>query len=201
MGGEPGGCGIHETEGWPPPPAKFGSIKTPRGVPGPVGDAGRRQRQQPTWKVLLLQSSAYKGPGGLHKPGALPTASGLLVEGEEIDPSGVKVGMLSPQFSGWPGRNFLGMIHSRKTEFKKEHYRDFPSGPVVVVGGGLVAKSYPILCDPWSGPPGSPVHGASQARTLEWVALSFSRGSFQPRDRTLASCIAGRFFTDCSVGM
>ena len=69
------------------PPAKFGSIKTPRGVPGPVGDAGRRQRQQPTWKVLLLQSSAYKGPGGLHKPGALPTASGLLVEGEEIDPS------------------------------------------------------------------------------------------------------------------
>ena len=153
------------------PPAKFGSIKTPRGVPGPVGDAGRRQRQQPTWKVLLLQSSAYKGPGGLHKPGALPTASGLLVEGEEIDPSGVKVGMLSPQFSGWPGRNFLGMIHSRKTEFKKEHYRDFPSGPVVVVGGGLVAKSYPILCDPWSSPPGSLSMGLP--RQEHWSGLLF----------------------------
>ena len=34
-----------------------------------------------------------------------------------------------------------------------------------------------------------------QARILEWVAISFSRGSSQPRDQTLVSCIAGRFFT------
>ena len=32
--------------------------------------------------------------------------------------------------------------------------------------------------------PGSSVHEISQARTLEWVAISFSRGSFQPRDGT-----------------
>ena len=43
--------------------------------------------------------------------------------------------------------------------------------------------------------PGSSVHGISQARILEWVAISFSRGSSQPRDRTRVSCIAGRFFT------
>ena len=35
-----------------------------------------------------------------------------------------------------------------------------------------------------------------QAGILEWVAISFSRGSSQPRDWTQLSCIAGRFFTD-----
>ena len=39
------------------------------------------------------------------------------------------------------------------------------------------------------------VHGILQARILEWVAFPFSRGSSQPRDRTLVSCIASRFFT------
>ena len=34
-----------------------------------------------------------------------------------------------------------------------------------------------------------------QARILEWVAVPFSRGSSQPRDRTQVSCIAGGFFT------
>ena len=44
----------------------------------------------------------------------------------------------------------------------------------------------------------SSVHGIFQARILEWVAISFSRGSFQPRDRTYISyisCVVGRFFT------
>ena len=37
------------------------------------------------------------------------------------------------------------------------------------------AKSLPTLCDPIDGsPPGSPVPGILQARTLEWVAISFS---------------------------
>ena len=42
--------------------------------------------------------------------------------------------------------------------------------------------------------PGSSVHGIFQARVLEWVAISFSRGSPRPRDQTQVSCIAGRFF-------
>ena len=45
-------------------------------------------------------------------------------------------------------------------------------------GGGGAAKSLqscPTLCDPIDGsPPGSPVPGILQARTLEWVAISFS---------------------------
>ena len=43
--------------------------------------------------------------------------------------------------------------------------------------------------------PGSTIHGIFQARVLEWVAISFSRGSSWPRDRTQISCIAGRCLT------
>ena len=44
-------------------------------------------------------------------------------------------------------------------------------------------------------PPGSSVHGILQARILEWVAISSSRGSSQPEDQTQVSCIAGKLFT------
>ena len=44
--------------------------------------------------------------------------------------------------------------------------------------------------------PGSSVHGISQARILEWVAIPFSRGSSRPRDRTRISCI-GRWILYC----
>ena len=44
-------------------------------------------------------------------------------------------------------------------------------------------------------PPGSSVHGISQARILEWAAIPFSRGLSQPRDWTHVSCLAGAFFT------
>ena len=46
------------------------------------------------------------------------------------------------------------------------------------------------LCDPTDcSLPGSSLHGILQARVLEWVAISFSRGSSWPRDRTQVSCI------------
>ena len=52
------------------------------------------------------------------------------------------------------------------------------------------------LCDLMDcSPPGSSVHGISQARIPEWVAIPSSRGSSPPRDQTRISCIAGRFFT------
>ena len=45
-------------------------------------------------------------------------------------------------------------------------------------------------CDPVDcSPPGSSVRGILQARILEWMAISFSRGSSGPRDRTPISCI------------
>ena len=60
----------------------------------------------------------------------------------------------------------------------------------------LITQSCPTLCNPVDcSPPGSSVHGILQARILEWVAIPFSRGFSQPRNRTLVSCIAGGFFT------
>ena len=60
----------------------------------------------------------------------------------------------------------------------------------------LFAQSCPTLCDPMDcGPPASSVHGILQARTLEWVAILFSKGSSQHRHEARVSYSAGKFFT------
>ena len=63
----------------------------------------------------------------------------------------------------------------------------------------LFAQPCLTLCDPMEwGPPGSSVHRISQATILEWVVISFSRGSLWPRSQTWVSwvsCITGGFFT------
>ena len=66
---------------------------------------------------------------------------------------------------------------------------------LVVTQQKVKVKSCQTLCDPVDcSPPGSSVHGILQARILEWVAISFSRGSSQLRDWTRVSCFAGRRF-------
>ena len=63
----------------------------------------------------------------------------------------------------------------------------------------LIIQPCPTLCNPMDySLPGSSVHGILQARILEWVAISSSRGFSWPRDQTSVSsvsCIAGWFFT------
>ena len=60
-----------------------------------------------------------------------------------------------------------------------------------------VLQSCPALCNPMDcSRPGSSVHGILQTRVLEWVVISFSRGSSPPRDRVRLSCIADRLFTN-----
>ena len=60
----------------------------------------------------------------------------------------------------------------------------------------LVAQPCLTLCDPMDcSPPRSFVHGIFQAIVLEWVAISFSRGSSRPRDQTQVSRIVDRRFT------
>ena len=66
--------------------------------------------------------------------------------------------------------------------------RDFLFFCVVVVQS---LSHVPLFCDPMDcSPPGSFVHGISQARILEWAAISFSRGSSGLRDRIHVSCIS-----------
>ena len=64
----------------------------------------------------------------------------------------------------------------------------------------LVAESCPTLYNPIDcSPPGSSVFGVLLAKILEWVAISFSRGSSWPSDQICISCI-GRFFTNELLG-
>ena len=65
-------------------------------------------------------------------------------------------------------------------------------------------QSWRTLCDPLDcSPPGFSVHGTLQARILEWVAISSSRGFSQRRDRTGISCVSrvtGGLFATEPVG-
>ena len=77
-------------------------------------------------------------------------------------------------------------------------YSIFPASGAVFVVVVLVTKSSLTLCDPMDcGMPGSSVHGISQAKVLEWVAISFSRGSCYPGIEPwslTSSVLAGGFF-------
>ena len=62
----------------------------------------------------------------------------------------------------------------------------------------LATQSCLTLCNPMDySPPGSSVHGISQARIMVWVAISCSRGSSQPRDRTCVYHIGRQILYPC----
>ena len=77
---------------------------------------------------------------------------------------------------------------SFSSHFKRKHQNlKWMNGKV------FVAQSCLTLCDPTDcSPPGSSVQGILKARILEWVAISFPKGSFRPRDWSCVSCSAGR---------
>ena len=81
------------------------------------------------------------------------------------------------------------------------HSFEFVSNNVFVLWCAWLLSHVRLFCDPTDcSSPGSSVHKISQARILERVAIPFSRGSSQTRDRTQVSCIAGRFFTSEKPG-
>ena len=66
---------------------------------------------------------------------------------------------------------------------------------------GLVAKLCPTLFDPMDcSPPGSSVHGILQARILQWVSISFSRGIPDPGIKLGSPALADGFFTTEPAG-
>ena len=87
-------------------------------------------------------------------------------------------------------------MHTHTSLDLNPYLSDSETSPHQVINTKVkIAQSYLTLCDPVGcSPPGSSVHGILQARIQEWVAISYSRGSSQPRDRTHVFCIAGRFF-------
>ena len=78
--------------------------------------------------------------------------------------------------------------------------RDWLRGKLglVLMGGAMLSKSliqFSVDGWGWCSLPGSCVHGIFQAIVLEWIAISFSRGSSWPRDLTRVSRIVDRRFT------
>ena len=104
-----------------------------------------------------------------------------------VSPSAVQYILVAYLFYIWQFVSFNPMPIS---------IQPFPLYTGVLCGCLLVAQLCPALWDSIDcSLPGSSVHGISQVRTLEWVAISFSRESVQPRDWTCVFCISGRFFT------
>ena len=102
----------------------------------------------------------------------------------------------------WPGlatESFFywsGEWHSLFTEARKEEKFCLKSSCVLC----LVTQLCLTLCNTMDcSLPGSSVHGILQVRRLEWVAMPFTRGSFQARDWARISYITGRFFTTLYV--
>ena len=82
---------------------------------------------------------------------------------------------------------------TRVSRIPGRHFTSEPPGKPILDAAAKSLQSCPTLCDSVDcSPPGFSIHGAFQARILEWFATSFSRGSSPPRDRTQVSRIAGR---------
>ena len=95
------------------------------------------------------------------------------------------IGLTKEEGVGW----VCGLLRAYKSQGRVTYFT------FLIVKVSEVAQSCLTLCDPVDcSPPGSSIHGFSQARILEWVAISFSRGSSWPRNQTHISLIAGRCF-------
>ena len=119
-------------------------------------------------------------------------SSGLALEPPEITACPQSVLPGAPLQQGWRGPVLQSVC---RFPFLGRLSLPLRARPAVL----LRACSVLSLCDPMDySPPGPSLLGILQARILEWVAISSSRGSSRPRDRTHVSCIsftAGRFFT------
>ena len=99
-------------------------------------------------------------------------------------------------------RDTKGTFHAKMGTIKDRNSMDLTEGENIkkrwqeyTESESEVAQSCPTLCDPMDcSLPGFSVHGIFQARVLEWVVISFFRGSSRPRDRTQVSCIVDRCF-------
>ena len=95
------------------------------------------------------------------------------------------LGNLYSTVSTQPGYNFITQTH-------RHTHTDTDRQNVC----SQLLQSCSTLWDPMDcSLPGSFAHGIFLARILEWIAISFSRGSSRPRNQIRVSCTAGKFFT------
>ena len=110
----------------------------------------------------------------------------------------VKKQQLEPDMEQWTSSK-LGKACIKDVYCHLDYLTSMQSGNESVSRTVMSDSLQPMNCSL----PGSSIHGILQARIIEWVAISFSRGSSRPRDQThifCISCLADRFFTTESPG-
>ena len=132
----------------------------------------------------LLEWQLFLSPRGLPNPGIEPRSPTLQVDSLLSEPPGkpknTGVGSLSLLQRIFLTQELnLGLLHCRWILCQLS----YEGSPNMWWWFSLIVKLCPTLCGSMDcSPPGSSVHGILQARILEWVAISFSRGSSQPRN-------------------
>ena len=140
-----------------------------------------------------MPSSPLLGAAGTQQPRSadfslLPLDVPLQLQiswGHLALPDVVRCALLAPPKEAGSPAGRAGRVSASRTS------PCLPEGPQALTRQAcdLLAKSCQALCDPMDHRlPGSSVHGISQARILEWVAISFAMGSSRPRGRTCDSC-------------
>ena len=120
----------------------------------------------------------FPSPGDLPDPGIKPVSAALQAASSSLHHLGRQTSNSTSQF--W-------MLQ----ELQKKKIPSYKPNLCFLKVKVKITQLCPVLCDPMD----YTVHGILQARMLEWVAYSFSRGSSRPRDGTQVSRIAGGFFT------
>ena len=128
--------------------------------------------------------------------------SWLFASGGQSIRTSASASILPVNIQGWFPLGLTGLISLQSKEFSRVfssptiwNHQFFSAQPSLWSNSYihvcvLVTRLCPTLCNPMDcSPPGSSANGISQARILEWVAVSFSRGYSRPRDTTQFSWI------------
>ena len=148
-------------------------------------------------QARILEWVAFPFPGDLPNPGIKPRSPVLQVDSSPAEPPGKPKNTGVGSLSLLQG-NFLtqesnqDILYCRQILHQLSYREALYDVSAAAAAAAKSLQSCSTLCDPMDcSPPGSSTHGLFQARILEWVAISFSRGSSQPRDQTWVSCTSG----------
>ena len=136
---------------------------------------------QVTWRHLSSRAFLWGHRVRCASTSFLPTSSGSCMQSLNANRS---LNWFSSSLDVFMGSS------DTTTEVAREWGTDWERSVIVdIVVAMVYSPSHVWLCHAMDcSPAGSSVHGISQARTQEWVAISFSRESSQPRDQTQVSC-------------
>ena len=158
------------------------------------------------WVLLPLYSGARRQMGGVEGYDLIRVAQWEGEPAPEVHTLNCRVKMWRQNDKSWvcaepweqstPGTQSVVAAQSSALTLPAKPFRGCPAGMCICMCESEVTQSCSTLCDPMDCTlPGSSVHGIFQAIVLEWIAISFSRGSSQTRDWTLVSHIVDKHFT------